>query len=173
MKGTRVPRKIVANLLPSFSISSSIHIVIDYRCARYLHGGFRSLVWEVQLAWQIWQLCFEKESFAVRKKVLPWERVFCREKECFAVRKSVLPWERKFCREKESFAVTLVGHRIVGHRRIGTSMWHTTFLTRERVDKPANSAKVGLYCVWCIITLRFCKGVGGLKYFEINTQVPF
>ena len=111
MKGTRVPRKIVANLLPSFSISSSIHIVIDYCCARYLHGGFRSLVWEVKLAWQIWQLYFEKESFAVRKfcrekecfavrkKVLPWERVFCREKECFAVRKKVLPWERKFCRD--------------------------------------------------------------------------
>jgi len=45
-------------------------------------------------------VCREKESSAVEKKVSPWKRKLCRGKESFAVRNKVLPWKRKFCREK-------------------------------------------------------------------------
>ena len=41
---------------------------------------------------------FEKESFALRKKVLSWEK-------SFVLGKKVLSLERKFCLEKESFAL--------------------------------------------------------------------
>jgi len=56
---------------------------------------------------------------------LPWKSKFCREKESFAVEKKVLPWQiwatvvlpwkRTFCREKLSFAVADMGHRKCGY----------------------------------------------------------
>ena len=42
--------------------------------------------------------CLEKESFALRKKVLPCERNF-------RLGKKVLSWGRKFCLEKVSFVL--------------------------------------------------------------------